>query len=373
MNSIELPNEMVCYPTVFAVGNVYKIFIPFSEQAILKVTVGDTDYFDDCNGVMRSNTEMHTVEVPMSELDAHKCYTVKFRKVIERKPYYPTFEDEVAVSFDFKPLEKTENINIYHISDAHNLVESPVKAGSFFGDDLDLLVLNGDIPNHGGAVQNFFAICKIASGITKGGVPCICSRGNHDDRGLFAEEMPNYIPTHNGKTYYTTRLGNVWALVLDCGEDKPDEGVEYGGTICFHPFRLKETEFIKSVIENAKNEYEAEGIEHKLVIVHNPFTFVNVPPFDIETDLYKEWAKLLKDNVKPELLLCGHAHITRICEVGCDRDHLGQPCPMVIGSEPKLSQPYGFTGCALTLNNNTARVVFNNDLGEIRLDEEIKL
>jgi hypothetical protein len=46
---------------------------------------------------------------------------------------------------------------------------------------------------------------------------------------------------------------------------------------------------------------------------------------------------------------------------------------MVIGSEPKLSQPYGFTGCALTLNNNTARVVFNNDLGEIRLDEEIKL
>jgi hypothetical protein len=373
MNCVDLPKAMVCYPTVFAVGNVYKIFMPFSEQAILKVTVGDTDYFDDCNGVMRSNTEMHTVQVPMSELDFHKSYTVKFRKVIERKPYYPTFEDEVAVSFDFKPLEKTENINIYHISDAHNLVESPVKAGSFFGDDLDLLVLNGDIPNHGGAVQNFFAICKIASGITKGGVPCICSRGNHDDRGLFAEEMPNYIPTHNGKTYYTTRLGNVWALVLDCGEDKPDEGVEYGGTVCFHPFRLKETEFIKSVIENAKNEYEAEGIEHKLVIVHNPFTFVNVPPFNIEIELYTEWAKLLKDNVKPELLLCGHAHITRICEVGCDRDHLGQPCPMVIGSEPKLSQPYGFTGCALTLNNNTARVVFNNDLGEIRLDEKIKL
>jgi hypothetical protein len=30
-------------------------------------------------------------------------------------------------------------------------------------------------------------------------------------------------------------------------------------------------------------------------------------------------------------------------------------------------------GCAVTLKKDAARVVFNNDLGEIRLDEEIKL
>lgn len=373
MNNIELPKEMVCYPTVFAVADVYKIFMPFSDNATLKVTVGEVDYFDDCNGVLRSNTVMHTVDVPMTELDLHKSYTVKFRKVIERKPYYPTFEDEVAIKFDFKPLQKTENINIYHISDAHNLVEEPIKTGLYFGNDLDLLVLNGDIPNDGSAIPNFFAICKIASGVTKGGVPCICSRGNHDSRGLFAEEMPHYIPTHNGKTYYTTRLGNIWAIVLDCGEDKPDDRIEYGGTVCFHDFRLKETEFIKSVIRNAKTEYEAEGVEHRLVICHNPFTYIKEPPFDIEIDLYKEWISLLKENIKPELMLCGHSHIMKICEVGCKLDHLGQPCTVIIGSNPKLDAPYGFTGCALTLKNASARAVFNNDLGEILIDEEIKL
>ncbi len=355
-----LPSEMLCYPTVFAVSDAYQIFVPFLSPALFKVTVGGVDYFDECNGVLCSNTLMHKVEVPKTELDKYKSYTVKYRKVIEREPYFPTSEDEVSFESEFNPVPTDGNINIYHISDAHNLVASPIAAGSYFGDKLHLLVLNGDIPNHSGNVKNFTAICEIASGITKGTVPCICARGNHDARGLHAEDMPQYIPTVNGKTYYTVRLGNVWALVLDCGEDKPDESIEYGGTICFHNFRLKETEFIKNVIKNSKDEYEADGIEHKLVICHNPFTFVNVPPFNIEIELYTEWAKLLRENVKPDLMLCGHKHTTEICEVGCDRDHLGQPCTVIIGSNPTLKEPFDFIGCAVTLNSDSTEVVFNN-------------
>ncbi len=373
MQANNLPSEMMCCPTVFAVSDVYKIFMPFCDSALVKITVGDTDYFDDCNGVLRSKTLMHAVEVPMCELDLHKSYTVKFRKVIKRGPYYPTFEDEVAVKFDFKPVDSNRNINIYHISDAHNLINEPIKAGSYFGESLDLLILNGDIPNHGGEMENYLGIFKIASGLTKGSVPCICSRGNHDTRGSFAEDMAQFIPTHNGKPYYTTRLGSIWALVLDCGEDKPDTHDEYGGAVQFHNYRLKETEFIKSVIKNSENEYNAKGIKHKLIICHNPFTFVKVPPFDIEVDLYTYWAKIIKENIKPDLMLCGHKHWTEICEVGGERDHLGQPCTLIIGSKPKVTEPFSFAGCALTLKENTAKVVFNDDLGNIISDTEINL
>ena len=369
-----LPEYMLAYPTVFAVGKNYNIFVPFDAEVIMWVKVGDKVYYDDCNGILRSNTNMHKVELPMSVLDAAREYTVVYKKMIERKPYYPTSEDARTLTVIFRPVPDSGDINVYHIADAHNLVAEPVAAGRFWGDDLDLLVLNGDIPNHSGDVKNFNAICEIASGVTKGQCPAVFARGNHDDRGIHAEDMPNYIPTMNGRTYYTFRVGCVWGLLLDCGEDKDDSSVEYGGTVCFHHFRLCETEFIKNVIANAQNEYAAEGVTHKLVISHIGFTYKDKSPFDIEEELYREWARLMRDHIQPDLLLYGHHHRVEISKAGGDFDTYGQPCTAIVGSKPIFDRENGngFVGCALTLmENGKKRVVFNDNKGEILVDEII--
>jgi len=363
----KLPEYMLAFPTVFAVADQYNIFIPFSDEVIVKVRVAGKMYYDDCCGILRSNTNMHKVEIPMAELDKAKNYTVVYRKMIERKPYFPTSEEEREVSFDFRPVPGEGKINIYHVSDAHNLVKEPVSAGRFFGEELDLLVMNGDIPNHSGDVKNFNAICEIASGITEGRCPAVFARGNHDTRGIHAEDMPNYIPIHNGKTYYTFRCGAVWGLILDCGEDKNDTSTEYGGTICFHEFRLRETEFIRQVIENAENEYKAEGVEHRLVISHIPFTHIQRPPFDIEQELYGEWSRLMREAIKPTLALYGHMHICEVSPVGGEMDHLGQACPAVFGSKPIFGKDgeNGFVGCAVTLDGEKTTVWFNDNKGNI--------
>ena len=164
-------------------------------------------------------------------------------------------------------------------------------------------------------------------------------------------------------------------MVLDCGEDKPDEVSEYGYTICFHQFRLRETEFINSVIENKANEYEADGVKHKLVISHIPFTFIDRPPFDIEQELYGEWARLMRDEIKPDLLLYGHLHRVEISPVGSSLDSQGQACTAIIGSKPIFDEQNGhsFIGCALTLREDgNKRVVFNDDKGNIIGDEIIR-
>ena len=369
-----LPKYMLAYPTVFATGRSYNIFVPFDDEVIMWVKVKDKVYYDDCNGILRSNTRMHKVELPMDVLDEAKEYTVVYKKMIERLPYYPTSEDARELSVSFKPVKDGGNINIYHISDAHNMVEEPIKAGSFFGDDIDLLVLNGDIPNHSGDIKNFNAICEIASGITKGRCPTVFARGNHDTRGIHAEEFGNYTPTDNGKTYYTFRVGCVWGLLLDCGEDKKDESREYGGTICFHDFRLKETEFINEVIANADREYNAEGVKHRVVISHIGFTHIAKYPFDIEQEIYGEWTRLMREHIKPELLLYGHFHFVGISMPGSDFDHQGQPCPAIIGSKPIADneKEKSFIGCALTLTDEgKTRVVFNDDKGNIFGDEII--
>ena len=372
MNERHLPEYMLTYPTVFAVKDSYHIFVPFSDEVIMWVKVGERVYYDHCNGILRSNTNMHRVELPMSVLDEAKAYTVVYKKMIERKPYFPISEPERELTLSFRPVRRDGNINLYHIADAHNLVEQPIAAGRFFGDALDLLVLNGDIPNHSGDIKNFNAICEIASGVTGGRCPVVFARGNHDTRGIHAEDMPHYIPTLNGKTYYTFRVGCVWGLLLDCGEDKADDHPEYGGTICFHEFRLEETEFIKQVIAHAAEEYAAEGVTHRLVISHIGFTHIDKPPFDIEEELYGEWTALIGEHIRPDLLLYGHYHRPEICPKGCDFDSQGQPCTAIIGSKPVREGRNGFIGCAVTLMpDGKKRIIFNDDLGNILTDEII--
>ena len=374
MTTPNLPEYMLTYPTVFAVGDEYHIFVPFDAEVIVWVKVGEHTYFDHCNGILRSNTNMHRMILPMSVLDEAREYTVVYRKMIERKPYYPTSEDERTLTLPFKPVKADGAINLYHISDAHNLVAEPIACGQLFGDELDLLILNGDIPNHSGDVRNFNAICEIASGITKGQRPVAFARGNHDTRGIHAEDMPNYIPIKDGRTYYTFRAGCVWGLLMDCGEDKDDTSIEYGNTVCFHQFRLAETEYFKGIIANADKEFDAPGVKYRLIVSHIGFTHIQPPPFDIEQELYGEWTRLVAQ-MKPDLLLYGHHHRVEICPPGCDFDHQGQPCTAIIGSKPIFGGEKGnsFIGCGITLHEDgTKRVIFNDDKGEIYADEVIK-
>ena len=369
-----LPEYMLTYPTVFAVGNNYNIFVPFSEDVIMWVRVGDKVYYDHCNGILRSNTRMHKVELPMHVLDEAKEYTVVYKKMIERLPYFPTSEPERELTVPFRPVPHEGDINIYHIADAHYLVAEPIAAGIFFGEDINLLVLNGDIPNNCGELENLNKMCEIASGVTGGRCPVVFARGNHDTRGMYAEDLPNYIPTMNGRTYYTFRVGCIWGLLLDCGEDKDDDREVYGGTICFHQFREEETEYIKQVVANAEREYAAQGVKHKLVISHIGFTHISKPPMDIEQEIYDEWSRIVREDIKPDLLLYGHYHRVDIVPPGSSFDDRGQPCTAIIGSKPIYDHENGhsFIGCGITLHEDgSKRIVFNDSNGNICRDEII--
>ncbi len=331
-------------PAVFAVGDHYQIMVPVSEPSLFWIEIDGKCYYDEQNGIMRSLCTTHRVRVPMSVLDAAKRYVVCERVMIDRKPYFPESAEPTRQEFSFRPLAG-DTARIYHVADTHNKVEEPVLAAKQFG-DIDLLVMNGDIPNHSGEIAYFDTIYEIAEKLTEGRIPIVFARGNHDMRGYYAERIADHTPNQNGNTYYSFRLGSVWGLVLDCGEDKGDEDREYGFTVACRPFRERQTEYIKEIIQNKATEYEAEGIAHKLIICHNPFTFQLPDPFNIEKDIYTEWARLIKENIKPELMLCGHLHRTEICEVGGEMDHLGQPCRLVVGSNVSKT---GHTGCGIIL------------------------
>jgi len=346
-----LPEFKNC-PAVFAVGNDYQIMVPVKSPILFFVEVNGRKYYDHSNGIIRSATSVHRVTVPMAELDKAGEYTVGYRKIIERKPYFSTTEEPVSATYKFRPVPTEGPINIYHLSDTHGDKVHPVAAGQHFGEDIDLLILNGDTLDHSGSVENFNIIFDLCGPITGGERTCVFSRGNHDLRGICAEQIENYTPTDHGRSYYTLRVGAIWAILVDCAEDKPDSHEAYGWTNCCHEFRLEETEFIKKVIANADTEYNAPGVKYRLVISHIPFTHVHNKPFDIEYDVYEEWTKLIAENIKPQAMICGHLHTLEISHVGGRLDNgPGQFCPVIIAASPIEYNKY-FVGSAITLNEN---------------------
>ncbi len=348
-------------PIVYSVGNNYIIAVPVNAPTLMWVKIGDECYYDHSNGILRSDVTVHKMTVPSEKLDASGKYTVCYREVMERKPYFSQVSDVYESQFEFSPV-KDGRINIYHIADAHGDVMHTVAAAKCFASEygaIDLLILNGDIVDHSGTIENFNAIHQISSDISGGSIPVICSRGNHDLRGVCAEKLEHYMPTADGgKTYFTFRQGKIWGMVLDCAEDKSDDHAEYGNCNCCHAFRIEQTEFIKRVIANADKEYAADGVECRLVIAHNPFTMSFPEPFDIEKELYAEWVRLLNENIKPNILLSGHTHSAKIIRPNDEDDAYGQHFATVIGA---IQDKKRFGGCGIVLDGQGALVVMSDE------------
>ncbi len=352
-------------PAVFAVENTYQIMVQTSKPCLFWVKINNNEYYDESNGILRSLSELHRVSVPAKVLDDAKEYTVCIRPIIKRKPYFTKTSPVREYVYSFRPVPN-DNIRAYHISDAHNRIASPVAAAKTFA-DIDMLILNGDVISHSGNPAKFGNIYKICSQLTNGGIPVVFSRGNHDMRGNYAERFAEYTPNFHGNTYYTFRLGGIWGVVLDCGEDKPDNHAEYGFTVSCRQFRERQTEFLKNIISRKNEEFTAEGVFRKLVIVHNPFTQTLEPPFDIEQELFSEWAKLLREEIKPDLMLCGHTHELAVRMPESEFDHKGQPCPVIIGSVPDKKY---FAGCGFVFGKAETKVVFTDSKGK-NLEEHI--
>ncbi len=352
--------NMATYPSVYAVEDDYLVCVLVKTECTMWVEVGGKNYYDHSNGILRSAKFVHMARVPVASLDAAGKYTVHLRKLNERKPYYTDYGEEEVAEFDFRAPAVKARYNFVNVADAHSLWEEPVRSGSFFGDDLDFLLVNGDIPNHSGDIEYFKTIYMISGGITKGRVPCVFSRGNHDLRGIYAEQLADYTPvTRAGESYFTFHFGPIWGIVVDCGEDKRDDQVEYGKTICCEAFRAEEEEYLDRAI--AAREYEQYPV--RLIVSHVPFEFRLHPPFDIEQERYARWCQKCKA-FKPTLMATGHLHDCWTETAGGAHDTYGQPCPVICSSHVKAGEDgrWHVSG-AITLEGDTLTVRYPDSNG----------
>ena len=183
---------LYCTPSVFVIDDDYEILINLKENGICYIEIENDTFYEDGSGVLSSESTLIKIRIPPKKLDRAKKYRVVYRRPIERKAYFSTLEEPVCCEFDFKPIEKTDNINIYLIADVHYRFNIAKTTASYFGDDIDLFVVNGDI-GEVETVENYLEVCRFVGEISLGKIPVIFVRGNHDTRGHLAELFTDYF------------------------------------------------------------------------------------------------------------------------------------------------------------------------------------
>jgi len=301
--------EILYTPIVFVVEDDYQIIFASNEAGMAWVEIGDKIYYDRKGGLVRSDSAFHKVIVPQSALNEAKSYKVCFEIMYDRKPYHPETGVVVEQEYTFRPVDLSDGLQIYTLTDTHcDVVRSSDIAG-YWGEQLDLLVHAGDVTSYLESLtegeDSVIRFLEILSAASKGNVPIVYARGNHENRGQVVDQYTDFMPTVGDNTYYTFRLDEIWGIVLDSGEDKRDSHEDYGGTVCFDTMISEETDFMRQIIENKEEEYGAEGIKYRISVCHIPYGSWS----SNRQTLY--WPSLLAE-MDLDIMLSGHTHTFKI-------------------------------------------------------------
>lgn len=289
---------------VYAVEDEYQIVFSTSDNAIAWVNIGGLEYYDLYAGSMKSADKVHKITVPQEVLDEADGYDISFRQVIYRGPFGGYLGDVNTQHYEFRPVDTSDGLNYFSLSDVHEAVDAATAAAtSQHSGNLDFIVLLGDLVSMVETEEDAQLANDLAHKITGGEIPVIYARGNHEIKGEYAEELYKYVGAKGEDFYYSVTLGeDVFAVVLDMGEDHEDDWWEYYGTARFDLYRQEQTEFLEELLEAGGYE----NYRYRLALCHIPIVYVDKHGYFEE--FRNEWTDLLNE-MDIDMCLSGHKHV----------------------------------------------------------------
>ncbi len=385
---INLFNGIDRTPVVYAVEDEYQITFTTASKGEAWVVIDGVEYNDTFAGYRYTENTIHKISVPMEALDQAGEYTVYTRAMLLRGPYCSLQGETISKTYKWKGMDTSDGFNYYVISDNHNTMKTPLAAASYWGEDLDLLISCGDTVSWIDREADLTNMLYLASDITKGEIPVVYARGNHETKGVLADEYHKYVgSTAEEKFYFTFRIKNLWGIVLDVGEDHADDFVEYAGIAKFDAYRAEQTAWLDEVLANAENEFDAEGVDYRIAVSHIPLAIKYKN--DHAGAAKDEWLKRL-NQMKLTILYSGHVHelwyvdpsfeagstLTQVPEYSgketgnSERIMADADFPMVLvskrgdqqlPSDPEKIFDTGFIGVAVTVTENETILQYTDD------------
>lgn len=344
LNSIKI----TAGPAVFECGDCYAVIWATNAKGSGCVEVNGKTYWDTRSGLIKTHDRIHTVKIPKEELIG-KEYRV-YSQRINYKLAYSAFKGD---SFESRPIKfkgtpSDTDINLLCISDVHNMAEKMYKSLEYHKENPDIIFMLGDISSVLEFKKTFIeGIIEPAGKISKGEIPVVYARGNHETRGEFASQLINYFPTATKEFYFTFDFGQFSAVVLDPGEDKKDTHIEYSGLVDFESYRQQQYNWICNL---NKNDFKGKYL---ITFSHEPV---------LNSHFGKDWTNELK-KLGVDLIVGGHHHKSEFIN--------GEPPVYDICGKRAKTDDYA---CAmLTLCDNKISMKTVTDKGEIILEKTISI
>ena len=332
-------NNFVGYPSVFVSEDNYRISFLTNTNGMAWVEIGGVAYEDTTAGLMDWETKLHGITVPQSVLNSAKSYTICFQPLSEKPAYDAAPGAKQTKTYSFDPVLPGEDPILLCVSDQHDNntgAAAVTKYGKFdavvFGGDYTAAISTEDIAN------NFL---KYSGEISKGTKPVIYPRGNHEIRGQYTHWVDEVMPiSSTGKSYYELLLGDVYAIVLDCGGSYTDNYEDIADTIDYEPYRVEQTRWLEQVyLKGTWKQYDK-----RIIISHVPFiTQANFK------DIFTDWTTIL-NRMDMSVLVSGHTHTYTVYGTNHSSVKTAPNFPAFVMST-YTKDPYVYTGTFLTLGD----------------------
>ncbi len=300
--------EITKNPVVYISGeDEYNIVWMTSTVAMSYVTInysGKTyNFYDQDNGVVRTDDKIHTVRVPMQYLDGAGSYTVNSTAVTSRSDYTVALDAKVSLTSAFKGYHNQSSINIGVISDSHLSYNTASRTTATNGrlslasqlpdiwGGVDMLIQNGDITDSMESLSDLELTLEEAYRVTNGSLPILYAKGNHECRGEYSYKIIKYLSYSNGEFFSKWKYGPIAGITIDLGEDKEDSSTSYYGLTDMDHYFEYQYEWLSSMGGYGDGQYH-------LLVCHGP---------DLSRAMPTEY-KYEMANYGTDLLICGHTH-----------------------------------------------------------------
>lgn len=292
-------------PMVIDTGSEYSVVFSTSDRgtAYIEYTYNGEDYkiFDQTGGRLNTERNIHSIPVPYEHLK-NNTYTVGSTRVIDEFSYGSRLGKNVTSDKYTFTVNESADQEWLVISDWHTMLDKAYTAIENIG-SYDGVVLLGDAtPGVDFEEEVIRNIVQFGGKISKGTLPVIYARGNHETRGAYANDLATALGMD--EFYYTTDIGNYSFLILDSGEDKDDSHSEYGGMTDYNSYRASMIEWLKG--QEIKND--------KVIALSHSWRIS-----DVEEELsLAGWAEL--DRLGARIMISGHHHQCRFLGEGSDAE-----------------------------------------------------
>lgn len=312
------------------------------------------------DGQVLSNNKHHQIRLKNLKPNTEYYYRACSREITLYQAYKKEFGDTVySETYSFRTAPATgqgADFTAIVFNDLHqnkNMLSLLMKQVSDI--DYDMVFFNGDCiddpKDESSALKFLTTMNELVNAESK---PTFFIRGNHEIRNAYSIKLRDIVE-YVGKetTYGSFNWGDTRFVLLDCGEDKPDDHWVYYDLNSFEEFRIDQAEFLKKEMQN-KDFKKAK----KRVLIHHIPVYGNDDKYKPCTELWHPLLVKMPFNIS----ISGHTHIYNYLPIGTEENKF----PAYIGGGHKEG-----TGTVLILKKegNKLSIKVISDNGTILRDE----